>query len=338
MLSRSPCTQISRHGFAFIVAYGVLHGPGIGHAQDGYQARLGYNPAWASTALNVGVSQGYFSKAGVKVIPRVFNNPADIVQAIASGDLDAGVSTAGVMFTAVQRGVKIKAVAVAEGIQNPPIAYMVRVDSGINQIGDLRGKTAGVGGYGGNVDLFLRYWLDKHGLNPKTDLKIVFVPFQLTVSALINRQIQIGGVDAVADLIARKQYPGQLKSLFNFVDVTEDGFNGKNENSLLLVFSNRFSEEHHETALKFMEGYLAAIKAVQRDPKSALNDWAEATKIPEIRELKEPDILPTDGKVYLDALQFEAGLAYKFGYLTAPIDVHATVDNRLIEDAAARIK
>jgi len=75
MLSRSPCPQISLHGFAFIVAYGVLHGAGIGHAQDGYQARLGYNPAWASTALNVGVSQGYFSKAGVKVIPRVFKIP-----------------------------------------------------------------------------------------------------------------------------------------------------------------------------------------------------------------------------------------------------------------------
>jgi ABC-type nitrate/sulfonate/bicarbonate transport system substrate-binding protein len=338
MFIRFSCKQIRQHGFVLFIGCAVLGNPVVGRAQDQSQVRVGYNPAWESTALNIGVSRGYFKRASVNVAARTFNNPADIVQAIASGDLDAGVSTAGVMFTAVERGVKIKAVAIAENIQSPPITYMVRTDSNINEIADLRGKTAGVGGYGGNIDLFLRYWLEKHGLNPKTDLKIVFVPFQLTLSSLINRQIQIGAIDAVSKLIANKQYQGQLKPLFSFVDVTEDGFKARHENSLLLVFSDGFMERQHDTALKFLEGYLTAIKAVHTDPKGALDDWAEATKIAEIRNLEEPDMLPSDGKVYLDALEFEARLAYHFGYLTKPIDVRTTVDNQLIEAAAARVK
>jgi ABC-type nitrate/sulfonate/bicarbonate transport system substrate-binding protein len=106
---------------------------------------------------------------------------------------------------------------------------------------------------------------------------------------------------------------------------------------LLLLFTDSFIQQHRDTAIKFLAGYLTAIKAIHSDPKKALADWAEETTIAEIRMLKAPGTLPDDGKVYLDALKFEAGLAYRFGYLKQPIDAPKTIDNSLIEAAAARL-
>jgi NitT/TauT family transport system substrate-binding protein len=307
-------------------------------AQERGQVRLGYNRAWVSPALLIALTQGHFKQAGVTIVEKSFDNPADIVQAIAAGDLDAGVSPAGILFTAVQQGVKVKAVGVTQGSQNPPIAFKVRANSGINSVADLRGKTAAIGAYGGNTDLYLRYSLTKAGLDPKSDVRIVFVPFHLTLSSLINRQIDVGAIDPVQQIMAERQYPGQLKTLFTYEDVTQGAIGNSNTNGLLLVSGNAFVERDRETAVKFMEGYLRAIKAVHADPKKALDEWAMVSKNDSVRALTRPATLPGDGKVYLDELQFEADMALRYGYLKQPIDVRTAIDDSLLDEAARRLK
>jgi NitT/TauT family transport system substrate-binding protein len=300
--------------------------------------RLGYNRAWVSPALLIALTQGHFKQAGVTITERSFDNPADIVQGIAAGSLDAGVSPAGMLFTAVQNGVPLRAVGVTQGSQNPPIAFKVRADSGISSVADLKGKTAAIGGYGGNTDLYLRYSLSKAGIDPKADMRIIFVPFHLTLSSLVNKQIDIGAIDPVQQIMAERQYPGQLKTLFTYEDVSKDAVGNSNINGLLLVAGNAFVARDRETAVKFMQGYLSAIRAVQSDPKKALDEWANVAKNDAVRALARPATVPADGKVYLDELQFEADMALRYGYLKQPIDVRAAIDNSLLDEAARRIK
>jgi NitT/TauT family transport system substrate-binding protein len=321
---------------ALLLALGVAASPAATLAQERGQVRLGYNRAWVSPALLIGLTQGHFKQAGVNVVEKSFDNPADIVLAIASGDLDAGVSPAGILFTAVQRGVKVKAVGVTQGSQSPPIAFKVRTDSGINSIVDLRGKAAAVGAYGGNTDLYLRYWLTKAGLDPKADMRIMFVPFHLTLSSLINGQINVGALDPVQQMMAEKPHPGQLRTLFTYEDVTNDAIGNTNTNGLLLVFGNGFVERDRDTAVRVLEGYLRAIKTVHEDPKRALDEWALVSKNDVVRMLRAPATLPSDGKVYLDEFQFEADMALRYGYLKQPIDVRSVIDNSLLDEAARR--
>jgi NitT/TauT family transport system substrate-binding protein len=320
-----------------LLTFGVVASPGLTIAQERGQVRLGYNRAWVSPALLIGLTQGYFNRAGVNVVEKSFDNPADIVLAIASGDLDAGVSPAGILFTAMQQGVKVKAVGVTQGSQSPPIAFKVRTDSGINNVADLRGKTAAVGAYGGNTDLYLRYSLTTAGLDPKADIRIMFVPFHLTLSSLINGQIAVGALDPVQQMMAEKQYPGQLKTLFTYEDVTNSAVGNTNTNGLLLVSGNAFLERDRETAVRFLEGYLRAIKAVHADPKKALDEWALVSKNEAVHMLPAPATLPSDGKVYLDELQFEADMALKYGYLKQPIDLRSAIDNSLLDEAARHV-
>ena len=307
-------------------------------AQERGQVRLGHNRAWNNSALIIGISEGYFQRAGVSAVERSFNNPADIVQAIATGDLDAGVSPSGVLFTALQRGVKVKGVALVQGGQIPPVAFTARADSGINSITDLRGKTIAIAGFGGTTDLMLRYWLSRSGVDPKADVKVTFVPFHLTLPSLINRQIDAAPIDAMLSVKAQQQFPGQTKILFTYADVTKQALGNLHVNGLILNFGDAFIERDRETAVRFMEGYLRAIREVHADPRKVLSQWAAASKDDTIRSLEAPPTLPADGKIYLDAFQFEAEQALKFGYIKQPMDLRQAIDHSLLDEAARRIK
>jgi len=322
----------------FLFALAVLASPIIAAAQERGQVRLGHNRAWNNSALIIGLSEGYFQRAGVTVVEKSFNNPADIVQAIATGDLDAGVSPSGVLFTALQRGVKVKGVALVQGGQNPPVAFMARADSGVNSIADLRGKTIAIAGFGGTTDLMLRYWLSRAGIDPKTEVKLTFVPFHLTLPSLINKQIDAAPIDAMLSVKARQQFPGQTKILFTYADVTKVAIGNLHVNGLILNFGDAIVERDRETAVRFMEGYLRAIKDVHGDPKKVLSQWAAASKDDTIRQLEAPPTLPADGKIYLDAFQFEADQALKFGYIKQPMDLRQAIDHSLLDEAARRIK
>src|SRR5262249_22722332 len=129
---RADMTVVRTNRLAVCVAalLAVVAGADIAAAQS-REVRIGHNPALANPSGILGITKGHFAQAGVTVTERVFNNPADIVQAIATGDLDAGVSSSGVLLTAMEKGVKVKAVALTQGGQVPPVTYMVRADSGI---------------------------------------------------------------------------------------------------------------------------------------------------------------------------------------------------------------
>jgi ABC-type nitrate/sulfonate/bicarbonate transport system substrate-binding protein len=335
-MMRLLCTRSARFFVGVAVAIALLGTTDTVVAQSRV-IRIGHNRAWANPALILGITKGYFSQYGVTVKEVTFNNPADIVQAIATGDLDAGVSSTGVLLTAIERGVKVKAVALTQGGQVPPVTYTVRADSDIKSPADMRGKAAIIAGFGGTTDLMLRYWLQKGGVEPK-ELTIKFVPFQLTLPSLVNRQVDAAPLDCMMAVQIKEQYAGQLKPLFSYADVSTAAIGNDHVNALLLVMGSAFIERDRDTAVRFMEGYLRAIQAIHADPKAALDAWADASNNPIIRKLPAPVVLPADGKVYRDAFKFESGLAYRFGYLKQPADIAAAIDDSMLDEAAKEFK
>lgn len=319
----------------FVLFAGLIAASAV-HAED--IVRLGHNRTWSNTALILGLANGDFTKVGIKVVEHEFTTPADIITAIASGDLDMGTAPAPNLFAAIEHGVKVKAVSVVQGRNNPPIAYMVRTDSGISKVADLRGKIAGVNNYGGNYDLYLRYWLKRNGLDPEKDLKITIVPVPAMVPALINKQIDIAPIASFDRVILNQRYPGQTKTLFDYDDVLKAGTGNINANTLVLVVSDDFIARHHDVAVRFMEGYVRAIETTNADPKKAVAEWAHVVGNKMLTNLPGPPTLPENGKIYPASLKFDADLAYQFGYLKSPIDTHVVVDNGIVDAALAALK
>lgn len=300
--------------------------------------RLGHNRSWSDPALILGLANNDFTAVGVKVVEHEFNNPADIITAIASGDLDAGAAPGSTFLTAVARGVKMKAVTILQGDNNPPITFTVRADSNIHTVKDLRGKVAGVNNYGGNYDIYLRYWLARGGLDPAKDVDIVVVPVPAMVQALINKQVDLVPLAAFDQVIAAQRYPGKTRPLFSYDDVMMAGLGSHDSNGIVLVMSDEFIAKSRDVAVRFLEGYVRAIRAMNADPKKALDEWADAVGNAALRNLTAPPTLPNDGRIYAASFQFDADLAHRFGYLKAPIDVRATVDNSLIDAALAALR
>ena len=305
------------------------------HAED--TVHLGHNRTWSNTALILGLANGDFSKFGVKVVEHEFTSPADIIAGIASGDLDAGTAPAGNFFAAVTRGVKVKAVSVVQGRNNPPIAYTVRTDSGINTVADPRGKTAGVNNYGGNYDIYLRYWLKRNGLDPEKDVKIIVVPVPAMVPSLINRQVHIVPIASFDRVILDQRYSGQTRTLFDYDDVLKAGTGNINNNTLLLVMADDFIAKRRDVATRFMQGYIRAVRSTNADPKKAVAEWASVVGNDMLRNLAGPPTIPNDGKIYPASMHFDADLAYEYGYLKTKVDVHAVVDNSIADAALASL-
>ena len=89
---------------------------------------------------SVGIANGDFEKTtGYKIDFRKFNSGADIVAAIASGDVQIGYVGSSPYAAATSRGLDVKAFYLAS-ISGTDEALVVRNGSGINSLADLKGK------------------------------------------------------------------------------------------------------------------------------------------------------------------------------------------------------
>ena len=89
---------------------------------------------------SVAIANGEFEKAtGTKIDFRKFNSGADVLTAIASGDVQVGYVGSSPFAAATSRGVDVKAFYLAS-ISGTDEALVVRNGSGINSVSDLKGK------------------------------------------------------------------------------------------------------------------------------------------------------------------------------------------------------
>jgi len=74
--------------------------------------------------------------------------------------------------------------------------------SGIQTFSDLKGKRISVGAAGGSMHKFMSLYLEAHGIDPKNDVKLVYLPPMEAVDAIRNGQIdaimEIAGIPTAA--------------------------------------------------------------------------------------------------------------------------------------------
>src|SRR5262249_31882062 len=211
-------------------------------------------------------------------------------------------------------------------------------DGGINTVADLRGKTIAVNNYGGTHDIYLRYWLEHAGLDPKKDVNIVTVPVPAMGPSLIKGQIDIAPRASVGQGILNYGYPGKTKTLFSYDDIVMSALGSRDNNGLLLAMSDDLIAKRRDVATRFMQGYIQAVRATNADPKKSVQEWATVVGNDMLKSLSGPPALPDNGEIYTEALQFDADLTYRFGYLKAPIDVRSLIDNSLVDAATTALK
>lgn len=146
-------------------------------------------PAW------VALDKGIFAKHGLAVTLTQIQN-LSLLPGTVGRQFEFAASTPTDLIKAVAGGLDVVATA-GEAIEvksNPTTQVIVRKDSGIKSVADLKGKAIAAPTLGAVIHVATLYWLKKNGVDPAS-IRGVEVPFPN-----MGDQLKAGNVDAVEAL------------------------------------------------------------------------------------------------------------------------------------------
>jgi NitT/TauT family transport system substrate-binding protein len=156
-----------------------------GRARKLEEVKIGYMPYTSNLPLFVALEKGFFKNEGLEVKTIKFGSSKEAMDALLTGKIDAegtiGLSTLFAIEAASPGQIKFYLPCVET--KNKFANYLlVRKDSSISTVKDLKGKR--IGTYTGTTQLlFLKLLLQKLGLDPEKDVKIIQVSPQLEIEA-----------------------------------------------------------------------------------------------------------------------------------------------------------
>ena len=210
---------------------------------------------------SLAIANGDFEKAtGTKIDFRKFNSGADVIAAIAGGDVQVGYVGSSPLAAAASRGLDIKTFYLAS-ISGTDEALVVRNGSGINGLGDLKGKKLAAAPV--STDHYqLLALIKSQGLTEK-DVHIFAIP-QPEIVAAYNRGDIDGGF--VWDPALTELKKGG-KVLVTSKDVAEKGA----PTFSAWIATGTFAKEHPE----FLKAFSSVV---DKETKSFINDKAAWSK------------------------------------------------------------
>lgn len=159
--------------------------------RDKAVVRVGYLPITACLPYFVGKEIGYFSKQGLEIKPVRFETSQQMMDGLLQGQVDVITSAASAVGLLVQEKSpdQFKVFGLnTNGTSNPLDVLLVKVNSNIKTIQDLKGKK--VGSFPGVQALtLLKKYLLTNGLDPSRDVQIQEMKQDLHLQALDSGQV-----------------------------------------------------------------------------------------------------------------------------------------------------
>lgn len=239
----------------------------------GYQSMI--NP-W-----KVGIQTGTIAATtGREIAWRKFNSGAEVVTAMASGDVQLAVAGSSSIATAMSRGVDVSLIWIVEAIRDNE-ALVARNGSGIETMADLKGKTIGVP-FAATTHYHLLVALEQHGIATK-DVKIL----NLQPDAVLAAWTQ-GSIDATfiwSPTLNKIMPTGKvLLTSGALADAGKPTFDG-------MLVADSFAEKNKAVVQAFV-AELARLDADYRDNKAQWTADSDAVKAIAARTGANPQDVP----------------------------------------------
>jgi NitT/TauT family transport system substrate-binding protein len=321
----------------------ALSGLGSARAAEPYHLRIGWVVAGADLATLMFEKPGLAVHAGKSYVPELihFQGTSTEMTALATGELD----TAALAYSTFALGIvnagmddlRVIADEFQDGVPGYHTnAFVVRSDSPIRLIEDLKGKILATNERGSAVDMAMRALLAKHHLQDKRDLTIIEVRFPQQKAMLKEGKVDL--IPAVLPFGMDPELRAFDRALFTQADAI-----GRSQ-MILRVARAGFLKEHRAAMVDFMEDYLRALHYFQ-DPAH----HAEAVALLAQVSKRKPDLYQswafTNKDYYrdpaalpdLDALQANVDLQQKLGFIRTTVNVKKHTDLSIAKEAAQRL-
>jgi NitT/TauT family transport system substrate-binding protein len=144
-------------------------------AAEKEKIRIGWVFAMANAPVLIAQEKGYFADEGLDAEIFQFNSGPLVHQALAAGELDMAYIGSPPVYHWYSRGLHSKILA---KVNYGQAAVIARKDSGVRELGDLKGKKMAGVRKGSGMDVLLRgYVLGEAGkLKPDEDVQIISMP------------------------------------------------------------------------------------------------------------------------------------------------------------------
>lgn len=164
------------------------------NATGSTQIAVGYTPITTALPAWVAQEQGFFKQNNLDVALKLSAN-INTMPPLMGKEYDLALSTQPDLVKAVSNGLNIVQVSgdALDTKANPTVLIMVRPDSGIKSIPDLKGKRIAAPSLGGNIHLSFLHLLEQNGV-PASSIKAVQVPSPNIPDQLTAKQVDAAEV------------------------------------------------------------------------------------------------------------------------------------------------
>lgn len=274
--------------------------------------------------------------------PHHFKGTAPQLTALASNEIDIATIAYSTLALAVLNAKMDDIRIVADGFQDGvdghlSTPFMVRNDSGIKTVEDLKGKVVASNAFGGAYDVAMRSMLRQHHLEDKRDYSVIESDFAHMSVMLLERNADmvIGSMPFALEPDMR----AKAHVLFTQRDAV-----GRTQ-MIMMAARSGFLARNRAALDDFFEDALASLRWFH-DPANrteAVAIVARVTKQPVDRLAAylysaNDFYYDHDGLPNLDALQRNVDTLHSLGMIKSEIDVKKYVDLSFVEEAAKRLK
>ncbi|MBW6494813.1 MAG: ABC transporter substrate-binding protein [Burkholderiaceae bacterium] len=272
-----------------------------GQADAADRFRVGYLRVMDDAQVIAAHEGGFYRKHGLDVEPVEFKSGTDLIKAIVGGQLDTGVLGFTNAVAWASKGANLKVVG---GAQHGYHALVVREDSGIKDIADLKGRSLASQAQGSTADVVLKAVVLKSAGLSADDVNIMGVSPQVAVQSLVGKRVDAAFLfepqASIAQLIAPVRQIYEIGAVWPFP-------------CMVVITSGETLGKRRGDVWKSLDAQREAIDLLQQKP-------AEAAKLiaayfiaePTLKTLRRGD-LPREEviRAAIESQSFSAALSAK---------------------------
>lgn len=252
-------------------------------------------------------------------------SPDEVVGKVATGEADiAAISTnlAAKLYQKTEGGITVL------GVNTLGVLSMLEKEQTVFEMADLAGKTIYTTGQGANPQYILEYLLRENGLDPATDVTIVYKTENTELAAVLES-------DPTAVVMAPQPVATSIQMNTGAVvslDMTEEWERVASDSALMMgcvVVRNEVLEQYPAAVAAFLEDYAASIEAANEDAETT-GQLCETYGIVAKAALAQKAV-PDSNIVWVTGTEMKEGLS---GYLNVLFEADPTsVGGQMPDDA-----
>lgn len=220
--------------------------------------KVGYYGGTCEAAIYVARENGIFAKHGLNVeLVKVANDT--LKEGVGTGKIDV-VQVSPALFKPIEQGLDIR---ISDGVHTGCIQAVVPVNSEIQSIRDLKGKSIGVESIGGVPMTLLSVELSKAGIDPKTEVGWKAYPGPQLLQAMEKEEMDIFATwDPFGELAVNS---GKARVIFSTTSSPEY----KDQYCCFVGISGKLAKDDPEAAQRLTAAFAEAGQWIKNNPAEA---------------------------------------------------------------------